>query len=665
MDNNYNKSERREIGNEEYNSLEVIEAGHHRSLKGFWRWITILLSLTFIYYAVDLVFDFRLFMNIIPFEGIIYYFFVSVTLPLVYLFYPINKDLENKTFLIDVLISILLFVTLIYFTINGYKIIATGWGAVAPIHAAILAAILWFFIVEGIRRVAGMPLTIVVFVVSLFPLFANSLPGFFRGNSLTLPLLTRYHFFTFDSAFGMLLVVYINIIISFICFSTVGVKVGAGKFVLDLALSIFGSLRGGTAKVAILASALFGSINGQPVLNVITTGSVTIPVMKETGFPPYYAGAVEACASTGGTFTPPVMGATAFVMASYLGVAYSDIAIAAALPAILYYAPIFLQVDAYAARTGIKGLSKDKVPSFYKTLKNGWGFIISTLLLIYFLFFLRRIAEGAFISTACLLLFSQVQKRKAMVLEDYFQIIEEIGRSCAMLLILILGVGLLIGSFSVTGIAFSFARETLAAAKGNLALILIACAASSYILGMGMSALACYIFLAIIMAPALVNAGINPMAAHLFIYYCGMLSYITLPVALAVYPAAVLAKSSISKVGKQSMKLGVALLFLPFIFVLDPNLLLQGGVWAGLFSFARTFLAIFIFCSVLEKYMFGVGFFTFNGLIGKLTSIVLIFSAMLIGIPEKTTVLGIAIAMITLFFMFYTKKIQREAIQIK
>ena len=340
---------------------------------------------------------------------------------------------------------------------------------------------------------------------------------------------------------------------------------------------------------------------------------------------------------------------------------YYTIAIAAFLPALLFYVTIFLQIDAHAVKQGITGVSRDKLPSFYQTFKSGWSYLIALFVLVYFLFVLRRIAECAYISTAILLVCSQLQNRKLLLIEIYFQIFEEIGRTCAMLITVIMGIGMLIGSFGVTGLAFSFAREALAATGGNVVLMLITCAAASYIMGMGMSAIACYIFLAIIMAPPLILVGLNTMAVHLFILYCGMLSYITIPVALAVYPAAAIAGAPFVKVGLQSMKLGMALLFLPFAFVIDSSLVLQAGIWAGLLSFFRTFLGIYILCGVLEEYMFGLGFLSFKGFVGKIAKLFLIISAILIGIlGRSSTIIGSILAITILSIMFVTKSILRE-----
>ena len=638
-----------------------------RSLKGFWRGLVIFITIGFILFTINHIFDFRFFANIIIFNHTETNIFVMLILPLAFLFYPIvksnNISSKNRAFKADKIIFILLFLIGIFLSWNSFDMISRGWGYVASIYATIIAIIVWVLIIEAIRRTMGKPLAIVVTVVSTYPLIADKMPGFLLGNAFVFERLARYHIFTTDSAFGALTTVFNNIIIAFTIFSVIAIKTGAGEFILNLALSIFGKTRGGTAKVAVAASALFGTINGQPIVNVITTGTITIPAMKKAGYDSDYAGAVEAVSSTGGTFTPPVMGATAFVMAGFLGMPYSDIAIAAAIPAFLYYFMVYMQIDYYAVKNNIIGLSKEELPDFFQTMRQGWFYLISMVVLIYYIFFLKQVAEGAIISSFFMFLINQVNKSKRLSCAHILQMIEEIGKNCSMLLSVMLGVGMMIGTFSVTGLAVSFAREAMIAAGGNLYLLLVVCAFASFIMGMGMSTIACYIFLAIIIAPVLVMLGLNELAVHLFVLYCGMLSYITLPVALAVYPAAVIAKTSPTKVGYKAMQLGFGLFLLPFIFVLDSHLVLQGGNFGGYFySFIRTLIGIFILSSAFAGHMMGLGFLYFKGVMGHIAQVALIVSGILIALPgQSSNIIGLVLILIILLFQrIRTKNVRRK-----
>jgi TRAP transporter 4TM/12TM fusion protein len=329
--------------------------------------------------------------------------------------------------------------------------------------------------------------------------------------------------------------------------------------------------------------------------------------MKKTGYPPHYAAAVEACSSTGGTLMPPVMGAVAFIMASFLGVPYSDIIIAAFLPALLFYLALIFQVDLYAAKRGLKGMDAADIPSLKATLKDGWPYLFSLAMLLYMLLVMRLEAYAPYYATLVLLGISMFKPKYRLNVKRTLAFLRELTLNVANLVAILAGIGLVVGGLSYTGVAGAFSRELLLYADGSVPLMLAAGAVTSFVLGMGMTVSACYIFLSILLAPALVSAGLNPLASHLFILYWGMMSYITPPVALAAITAAGVAGANGSKTGFYAMRLGAVLFILPFLFVINPALILQGS-WDNILQAAFTAsVAIWLLSSAMEGYLYRVG----------------------------------------------------------
>ncbi len=399
-----------------------------------------------------------------------------------------------------------------------------------------------------------------------------------------------------------------------------------------------GSSRDGPAKVAVVSSGLMGSLSGSVISNILTTGTITIPAMKRSGYSPHYAASIEACASTGGTLMPPVMGAVAFIMASFLGVPYSEVMIAAFLPALLFYLALLFQVDNYAARKGLRGMSRSEIPHLWAVLKEGWPYLLSLGMLIYMLLFMRLESYAPYYATAVLLVISVIKKQNWLNFKSLLELLKELSVSVSNLVAILAGIGLVVGGLSYTGVAGAFSRELLLYADGNIALMLLAGAVTSFILGMGMTVSACYIFLSILLAPALVEAGLNPLASHLFILYWGMLSYITPPVALAAITAASVAGANPWKTGLYSMRLGSVLFVLPFMFVLNPSLILQGELSTIIFSATTAIIAMWILASALEGYLY------FVGIIAWPIRLVLLVAAGVLIVPEwRTDLIGLGL----------------------
>ena len=413
-----------------------------------------------------------------------------------------------------------------------------------------------------------------------------------------------------ESLLGIPIQAFADTVIGFLVFGTALMMTGAGKFFINLAFALCGTFRGGAAKVGIFASGLLGMMSGSVVSNVLTAGTMTIPTMKRTGFRASYAGAIEACASTGAVLAPPVMGATAFVMSQFLNISYAEVAVAAVIPAALYYLALFMQVDAYAARNGLKGLPRSELPSVWATIKEGWYYAFVIVLLIVMLLHFKRESHAPFYATALLLVLNQLfSKDKRWTFKTVVDFLEMNGRTFVELVGILAGCGLLIGAFSMTGVISSLANDLLRIAGHNVLLLLVMCAVTSLVLGLGLTTTACYIFLAILIAPALEKLGLNKMAVHMFIFYWGMLSAITPPVAIASFAAAGIAGAPPMRTGWESMWVGSIIYFIPFFFVLNPALVLQGDS-PYLEALGLTVLiaigTLFI-CGGIQGYQAGVG----------------------------------------------------------
>jgi TRAP transporter 4TM/12TM fusion protein len=329
--------------------------------------------------------------------------------------------------------------------------------------------------------------------------------------------------------------------------------------------------------------------------------------MKKNGYQPHYAGAIEACAATGGTITPPIMGSAAFIMASFLNIPYLEIVAAATLPAILYYLGIFVQVDANAAKNGLKGLPKSELPSFYQTLKSGWYYIFALVILIYFLTILQSESQAPYYTSLMLIIIAMLTKQNRLTWARVKEMMIDLGKTLSEMTAIIAGVGFIVGAFSMTGVSFSFSRELVALAGENVLLILIAGAITSFLLGMGMTVSACYIFLAIIMAPALVKLGVEPIAAHFFVMYWATVSYITPPVALAAFAAAGIAKADAMQTGFTATRLGMVKYFVPFFLVYEPAIVAQASIGKILYTALTAIIGVMMIGYAFEKYFPGIG----------------------------------------------------------
>ncbi len=432
---------------------------------------------------------------------------------------------------------------------------------------------------EGVRRTCGPTIAIVAVVCAAYAFLGHHLPGMLEAPYTSPARVILYFYADTNGVPGLVLGVGTTVVLGFVVLGATMAKAGASAFFTDAAMGIMGGRRGGPAKVAVVASSLFGTISGSTVGNVMTTGVITIPLMKRTGFRPHVAAAIEAVASNGGQLAPPVMGATAFLIAEFLQVPYVEVVFAAAVPAAIYYFILFFQVDLIAARDGLHGLPKSDLPAVGPTLRRGWIFLVPIAMLIYLLFGLGyepgKSALYAAVGIIVAGLIAGPARQNPRAVLDVFS---EAGSTLVTLILICGAAGVVIGSINLTGLGFLLtnALAQVGATFGVLAMLVVT-AAIAIFLGMGMPTAAVYIVLSIILAPALTRMGIEPMAAHLFIFYFGLLSMLTPPVAVASYTAGALAQAGLWETGLAGMRLGAGAFILPFLFALNPALLWFGG----------------------------------------------------------------------------------------
>jgi TRAP transporter 4TM/12TM fusion protein len=436
-------------------------------------------------------------------------------------------------------------------------------------------------LLEASRRVIGLAMPMIAIFFILETMFSNHIPGLFQGRGFSWGSIVKQLYVWDSGIFGIPMYVASTIVIAFIIFSNFLQHSGAGKFIIDVAFSLFGRFKGGPAKVAIFASALFGTISGSTSANVAGTGVFTIPMMKQVGYKPHFAGAVEAVASNGGQIMPPVMGAVAFIMCEFLQITYIAVCIAALIPAILYFLSVLIMVHLEALKEGLRGLPREMLPSFKKTMWSGWFYLIPILVLIFFLAFLQYSPEFAVLYALGSLFLVGLFNRKSSILqlrkileclESSGRAMLEVGTACAT-------AGIIIGCIGLSGLGQKLSTGLVFVSGGNLPILLVVTAIAAFILGMGMTSIPIYIMLVILVAPALIQMGVLPLAAHLFVFYWGLVSFITPPVCIAAFVAAAIAGSKPFQTGWQATKLGIASFIIPFFFVYSPVLLLKGPLW--------------------------------------------------------------------------------------
>jgi TRAP transporter 4TM/12TM fusion protein len=443
----------------------------------------------------------------------------------------------------------------------------------------LLGTVTVVLVMEGLRRVAGMFLFVVVLVFVAYGLLAHFVPAPLTGSETGFRPLMNYLAFDTNALLGAPLVVAATIVVLFIFLGQTLFVSGGGEFFTDIAMSTMGHRRGGAAKISVVASALFGSISGSAISNVTTTGVITIPLMHRSGYSAVDAGAIESNASTGGQFMPPIMGAAAFLMAEFLQIAYTQVMLAALLPALLYYFAVFVQVDLVAARDRISVVRADLAP-WRRVLADGWHFIVPFAVLLWALFHLRMEPEiAALYAAATILVLGAVRSYKGMRVNwrNLLAAFYRAGLATTELVLIVAAAGFVIGVLNKTGGGFALTQSLVTLGGGNLFLLLLIGGIVCIVLGMGMPTSGVYVLLAFLVAPGLVEAGVERISAHLFILYFGMMSMITPPIALAAFAAASISRADPMKTGFAAMRMGWVAYVIPFLFVLSPSLVMQGS----------------------------------------------------------------------------------------
>lgn len=506
-------------------------------------------------------------------------------------------------------------------------------------------------VLEAARRVAGIAMPLIALVFAGQNLFADHLPGMLRSVPTSYNSLIDCLFMRSGGIIGTPLTIMCTYVIFFMIFATILEVSGAGQFFIDLALALTGKSRGGPAKAAVISSGFFGSISGSAIANVASTGAVTIPLMKKTGYKPEFAGAVEAVASTGGQIMPPMMGAAAFLMAENLGIPYIKLAICAAIPALFYFIAVYFMVDFRARKMSLEGMDESELPNLKKTLKNGWFYLVPLVVLVALLSMGRSAQMSAIYAIVLLIVIAVLSPQvhidgKKMVRCICGGILDtasvSVTAACA---------GIIVGGVSVSGVALKLSNLIIDLSNGVLGIALVATAIIAILLGMGMTTTAVYITVATLIVPALIDMGVVDISAHMFCFYFGCICCITPPVAMAAYTGAGIAGANASKTGWTAFFVGIAAYIVPFLFVVRPALLLQGSLVEIIIGAVVTMLAIYLLASIVQGYMY-----TKLSVFDYLLFIVAIAASFMPTITSDILAIALGVATIALQIFKYRKE---------
>ncbi len=591
--------------------------------------------------AAGAVLAFVYIFGIVPLLDVTYYFLLmALYLPWVYLLLPAYKG-EVRAGIFSYVPAIAICGLTLFMAYMGRSLVFQTWVPVAHTWQLVVAAGIYVLILDAARRAGGYIFLGIVLILSLYPIYAVYMPGMLWGPATTLARTVAFNVFSGDAMLGVVTRVVGETIIGFLILAALLVATGAADFFLKLALALLGKARGGPAKVAVIASGFFGSLSGSIFSNVVGTGSVTIRAMKRSGFPGYYAGALEACASTGGMLMPPVMGAVAFIMADFTNTSYGVIVLAAIIPSTLYYFGLYCHVDGYAAKHGIKGLPQVELPSVRKTLIDGWPFIVVLAFLVYALVFLRLERLAPFYASGLLIFLTFFKKELRITFSRIPAIIYEIGKMLSQTIGLLLPTSFILGGLMATGVAPVIASELVRMGGSSVVPVLAIGIAVCMVFGMLGMIVAAYLMLALTLAPALEQiAGLNTLAIHMFIAYYATLAAITPPVALAAFLASRISDSDPIWTSVHAARLGIVLYFIPIFFLFEPALILQGPLHLTAIWVTFNILAVVIIAGASEGRMM------YLGRLHNWTRPILFAAGLLIGFPEwMSTAAGLAVAL--------------------
>jgi TRAP transporter 4TM/12TM fusion protein len=515
-----------------------------------------------------------------------------------------KKRPRNWTFSIDCFLALLSAISIFYLMWREMALLSIVVGT--PLDLVVGTVVL-ILVLEATRRTLGWALVIIPILFLIYGSVGPYMPEVIRHSGFKLDYLLTWIALTPRGIFGTALYVCSTVIILFIAFSAFLRISGAIRFFTDLPFALFGRVRGGPAKIAVVGSSLFGMLSGSVVANVSAIGTFTIPLMKRTGYTATMAGAIEAVASTGGQIMPPVMGTAAFVMAEILDIRYWDVCVAAFIPAFLYYISLFVAVDLEAVKRGIKGIPKSELPNFRKTLTAGWYLLPSLFLLIYLLTIGWSPMKACLYAIFLTLILSLFSKEYRMGPRKIYEALSQISKDMILVTIACASAGIIIGMVGLTSLGVGIATVLEAVAGKHILLLLALCMILCTIFGMGMTTLAAYLILALLVAPVMVKLGLLPIAAHLFIFYYACLSMITPPVAIGAYAAAGVAGSEPMRTGFMAWRIALLAFIVPYFFVYNPVLLMKGSPMDIVIAFLTATAGTVCFGMMIDGYLYTQG----------------------------------------------------------
>ncbi|WP_238366453.1 TRAP transporter permease [Mesobacterium pallidum] len=577
---------------------------------------------------------------IVPMLDLTYYFLLMAAfLPVVFLLLPAWKG-EGRVTWASYAPAIAICGLTLFMAWQARGLVFGTWVPVKETWQLVVAASIFVLVLDAARRSGGYIFLVIVVALALYPVYAFYMPGILWGPPTTLARTIAFNVFSGDAMLGVVTRVVGELIIGFLILAALMVATGAADFFLQLAMALMGTSRGGAAKVSVLASGFFGSLSGSIFGNVVSTGSVTIPSMKKAGFPGHYAGALEACASTGGMLMPPVMGAVAFIMADFTNTEYRVIVLAALIPSLLYYFGLYCHVDGFAARHGLKGLKRADLPRAREVLKDGWPFLVVLAFLVWGLVFMRWERLTPFYASALLLVLTTLHPRLRIRLSRIPELFYQVTKLLSQTMGLLLPTSFILGGLMATGVAPVIAASLVRMGGDGLIPVLAIGIGVCLIFGMLGMIVAAYLMLALTLAPALEQiAGLNTLAIHMFIAYYASLAAITPPVALAAFLASRISDSDPIKTSVHAARLGIVLYFVPIFFLFEPALILQGPFHLTVIWTVMNILAVMTIAAASEGYV------PWRGKLSGWARIPLFACGLIIGFPEWTsTAIGLVIA---------------------
>lgn len=569
--------------------------------------------------------------------------FITLMLSIAFIVYSANPN-SKKIPWIDYAISLFLCLSTIFFVINSDRFL-TRWPLADPLTPLelIVGCILILIVIEITRRTLGLGMLVIVLLLIGYSFFGHLIPGTFGHQEIGLMQFIDQMAYTVNGIFGTIASVAATYVFFFVFFGNVFNASGGGDFFYAISKAVTGRVAGGPAKVAVISSGLYGSISGSPTADVATTGSFTIPAMKKVGYSAIYAGAIEATAATGGSILPPVMGSAAFLMAEITGIPYMSIALAAIVPALLYYIAIFFQVHFQAKKKNMAGFSEnEEIPTIKNVMKKMGQFIIPILILVIFLERGSSPVLAAVYATVATIIVSYFKKVTRMSVKKIFDTLIDTVIRISPLVAVCAAAGIVTGAVQITGLAGKFSTLINTLSGGQILLTLFITMIVCIIFGMGMPTPAAYVLTAVLAAPILIESGVPLLQAHLFILYYACLSAITPPVAVAGYAAAAIADANPMKISLLACRLGIVAFIIPYMFVLNPSLILIGSVGAIIISVITAIIGVIGLAAGFEGW-FVKDMNNFEKLVVIVASLLLIYPNLILSLIGASLLLVILI----------------------